>query len=59
MLGLTVIMVTHQMEVVRRICDTVSVIEGGHIVEQGLVSEVFTTPRSNAAKAFLKEGRDD
>ena len=59
MLGLTVIMVTHQMEVVRRICDTVSVIEGGHIVEQGLVSEVFTIPRSDAARAFLKEDRDD
>lgn len=59
MLGLTVVMVTHQMEVVRRICDTVSVIEGGQIVEQGLVSEVFTTPRSDAARAFLREYRDE
>jgi D-methionine transport system ATP-binding protein len=59
MLGLTVIMVTHQMEVVRRTCDTVSVIEGGTIVEQGLVSEVFTTTRSDAARAFLKEDHDD
>jgi D-methionine transport system ATP-binding protein len=59
MLGLTVIMVTHQMEVVRRICDTVSVIEGGKIVEQGLVADVFTNPRSDAAKAFLKEDRND
>ncbi len=59
MLGLTVVMVTHQMEVVRRICDTVSVIEGGHIVEEGLVSEVFTAPRSDAARAFLMEYRDE
>jgi len=59
MLGLTVIMVTHQMEVVRRTCDTVSVIEGGNIVEQGLVADVFTNPRSDAARAFLKEDHDD
>lgn len=59
MLGLTVVMVTHQMEVVRRICDSVSVIAGGSIVEQGLVSEVFAHPRSAAAKAFLKEGQHE
>lgn len=59
MLGLTVIMVTHQMEVVRRICDTVSVIEGGTIVEQGLVADVFTHPKSSAAKAFLEEAHHD
>jgi D-methionine transport system ATP-binding protein len=54
-LNLTVIMVTHQKEVIRRICDTVSVISGGSIVEQGSVAEVFSNPRSEAAKAFLKE----
>jgi len=59
MLGLTVIMVTHQMEVVRRTCDTVSVIEDGNFVEEGLVAELFANPRSDAAKAFLKEDRND
>ena len=54
-LGLTVIMVTHQKEVIRRICDTVSVISGGSIVEQGSVAEVFSNPISEAAQAFLKE----
>lgn len=59
MLGLTVVMVTHQMEVVRRICDSVSVIASGSIVEEGLVSEIFAHPRSAAAKAFLKEGQHE
>ncbi len=57
--GLTVVMVTHQMEVVRRICDSVSFIAGGHIVEQGTVAEVFANPRSDEAKAFLREDRHE
>ena len=55
--GLTVVMVTHQMEVVRRICDSVSFIAGGRIVEQGPVAEVFANPRSDEAKSFLREDR--
>lgn len=57
--GLTVVMVTHQMEVVRRICDSVSVISGGRIVEQGTAEEVFANPNSEEAKAFLKEDSHD
>jgi len=57
--GLTVVMVTHQMEVVRRICDSVSFIAGGSIVEQGDVAEVFAHPRSDEAKAFLREDRHE
>lgn len=57
--GLSVIMVTHQMGVVRRICDSVSFIAGGRIVEQGQVAEVFANPRSEEAAAFLREDRHD
>lgn len=58
-LGLTVVMVTHQMEVVRRICDSVSVIAGGSIVEEGIVSNVFAHPRTHAAKALIEEANHD
>ncbi len=57
--GLTVVMVTHQMEVVRRICDSVSFIAEGRIVEQGTVTEVFANPCSDEAKAFLREDRHE
>jgi len=50
-------MVTHQIEVVRRICDTVSVIAGGVIVEQGAVIDVFTNPQSDTARALLHGGQ--
>ena len=54
-LGLTVFMVTHQMEVVRRACDRVAVIEHGRIVEQGGVAEVFDAPKSAAARRMVAQ----
>lgn len=54
-LGLTVVMVTHQMEVVRRVCDDVAIISGGSFVEQGSVEEVFAGPKSEIARRLLKE----
>lgn len=54
-LGLTVVMVTHQMEVVRRVCDDVAIISSGSIVEQGSVGEVFAGPKSEIARLLLKE----
>lgn len=52
-LNLTVIMVTHQMEVVRDACDVVAVINNGKIVEQGDVEEVFSHPQSDVTRDFL------
>lgn len=52
-LGLTIIMITHQMEVVQRICDRVAVVDGGEVVEQGTVREVFGAPKSEAAQALV------
>lgn len=54
-LGLTVVLITHQMEVVRRICNKVVVMEQGQIVEQGRVKEVFARPQSDLARKFLGE----
>lgn len=52
-LGLTIVIITHQMEVVKQICHKVAIMEEGKVVEEGLVSQVFTTPKSEVAKKLL------
>ncbi|MDR0423720.1 MAG: ATP-binding cassette domain-containing protein [Rickettsiales bacterium] len=50
---LSVIMITHQMEVVRDGCDFVSVMEDGKIVENGSVRDIFLRPQKNITKEFI------
>lgn len=52
-LGITVIIITHQMSVVQRICRHVAILEHGRVAEQGTVSDVFTNPQSQAAKQLV------
>ena len=52
-LGITIVVITHQMSVVEEICSRVAVIENGRLAEQGTVEEVFTDPKSQAAKDLL------
>ena len=52
-MNLTVVMITHQMEVVRDACERVAVLESGRIVEEGLVADIFANPRSEVTKDFL------
>lgn len=52
-MGITVIIITHQMSVVEEICNHVAILDGGHVVEEGLVSDVFSAPRSAAAKRLV------
>lgn len=52
-MNLTVVMITHQMEVVRDACKQVAVIESGMVVEQGSVEEIFSNPKSSVTKDFL------
>ncbi len=52
-LGLTVVLITHDMAVIRAICDEVLVLDGGDIVEQGPVWKVFGDPKGNATRALL------
>ncbi len=52
-MNLTVVMITHQMEVVRDACDRVAVIENGKVVEEGLVNDIFSHPKSAVTKDFL------
>lgn len=52
-LGLTIIIITHQMSVIREICDHVSVIDRGTIVEGGTVFNVFANPKDDLTKSFV------
>ena len=52
-MNLTVVMITHQMEVVRDACDVVAVLDEGHIVEEGTVKELFAHPKTDVSKDFL------
>lgn len=52
-LGLTIVMITHQMDVVKEICDRVAVMNQGVIVETGSVIDVFRRPQSETARALV------
>lgn len=52
-LGITILLITHEMEVVKRICDTVAVIDHGQLVEQGSVSDIFSNPKTELAQEFI------
>lgn len=54
-LGITVVLITHEMDVIRQLCDRVAVLEGGAIVEQGAVTDVFLTPRHPTTRRFVLE----
>ncbi len=53
-LGITVLVITHEMEVIRQICDHVSIIDEGVIAESGTVSEIFANPQSDTAKRLFR-----
>ena len=52
-LGITILLITHEMEVVKRICDQVAVIDKGRLIEQGTVSEIFSNPKTKLAQEFI------
>ena len=59
-LGITVIIITHQMSVVESVCRHVAIIDGGVIAEQGAVGEVFSRPKSAAARRLVfPEGSEE
>lgn len=60
-MSLTVVMITHQMEVVRDACSEVAVLDDGVVVEEGNVSEIFSHPKNSVTKDFLSRlvGVDD
>ena len=52
-LGITVVIITHQMSVVEQVCNNVAILDNGTVVEQGPVSAIFSNPRSEAAKRLV------
>lgn len=52
-MGITVIIITHQMSVVEEICHRVAILDNGTVAEDGAVSEIFANPRSDAAKRLV------
>jgi D-methionine transport system ATP-binding protein len=57
-LNLTIVLVTHQMSVIRRVCDRVAVMEKGRVVEMGPVSEVFLHPKHEVTKRLVQSEDD-
>ena len=55
--GITVVLITHQMDVVKYVCNKVSVMEKGSIVEQGDIAEVFIHPKNEVTKEFISQSR--
>jgi len=53
-LGLTIVLITHEMNVIKHICHSVAVIEKSRVVEQGSLFEVFSNPKTETARNFLK-----
>ncbi|MFD0966552.1 methionine ABC transporter ATP-binding protein MetN [Seminibacterium arietis] len=53
-LGITILLITHEMDVVKRICDHVAVIDQGKLIEQGSVSEIFSNPQTQLAQEFIR-----
>lgn len=57
-LGLTIVLITHEMDVVRRICDRVAVMDAGRVVESGPVADVFLHPQHQTTRDFVFESEN-
>ena len=58
-MNLTIVLITHEMHVIRKICDRAAVMENGKVVEVGPVIELFQNPQSNVTKRFVKDDISD
>ena len=58
-LGITVIIITHQMSVVEEVCNHVAILDNGEVVEEGAVGTVFASPKSAAARRLVFPGGAD
>lgn len=54
--GITIVIITHSMEVVQEVCSRVAIIDAGLLAEHGTVEEVFTAPKSRAARKLVFQG---
>ena len=56
-LGLTILLITHEMDVVKQICQRVALLDGGRLVETATVEDFFTAPRSELGKRFVAQSQ--
>lgn len=56
-MGITVVVITHQMSVVEEICSHVAILDGGRVVEDGEVREIFQNPKTDAARRLVSPNR--
>ncbi len=54
--GITIVIITHSMEVVQEVCTKVAIIDAGELAESGTVEEVFASPKSKAARKLIYQG---
>ncbi|WP_404446592.1 ATP-binding cassette domain-containing protein [Sutcliffiella horikoshii] len=52
-LGITILLITHEMHVIQRVCDRVAVMENGKIIEQGKTVDIFTRPKEETTQKFV------
>jgi D-methionine transport system ATP-binding protein len=52
-LGLTIVLITHQMEVIRSVCNRAAIMDKGEVIEEGSVDRIFSNPRTDMAKEFV------
>ncbi|OXM84889.1 methionine ABC transporter ATP-binding protein [Paenibacillus rigui] len=57
-LNITIVLITHEMQVIRSICDRVAVLDGGVIVEEGAVADVFLKPQHRTTRDFVAQVAD-
>jgi len=57
-LGLTILLITHEMEVVKEICDHVAILSDGRIVEEGAIQDLIVNPDSRLSQAFFPPSED-
>lgn len=57
--NITILIITHEMAVIREICDRVAVIEAGKIIEEGTVFDVFSSPKTETARNFVSSVMND
>jgi D-methionine transport system ATP-binding protein len=53
--GLTIVLITHEMQVIKSICHRVAILDKGHLVEEGPIYKVFSMPRTQVARRFVSE----
>ena len=58
-LGLTIVLITHEMDVIKKTCDRVAVMDKGEVIEQGTVLDIFSRPLQVTTKNFLRNLYDD